>query len=124
MEERLAKKEMARIAASMLAGEIPLIDAARKIGELRVYLRDSLDAAVLPFVGFLSEIDDIPLGDARRFWSQASLAEKDRELADYVLRSDEWLREACRRLVREFGLHEDGETKSPPQDDPVGPEKI
>jgi hypothetical protein len=101
---QVARARAVDLATRVLEGlESPLV-AARELSMLRfsVGLPDD-DADFLAFAGVDSETDALPIGQARKHWAPAALAEKAEEIA----RAEKWALdfagEALRNIVRRFG---------------------
>jgi hypothetical protein len=101
---QVARARAVDVAARVLEGlESPLV-AAPELSRLRfsVGIRDD-DADFLAFVGVDSESDAPPIGQARKNWAPAALAEEAEEIA----RAEKWALdfagEAFRNIVHRFG---------------------
>ncbi|MCX7621991.1 MAG: hypothetical protein N2037_14260 [Acidimicrobiales bacterium] len=88
-----------RIAQSVLRGDYDPLLACRDLADLRKSLPEISDDIMDPFVGVASEVDDLPIGDERSFWSANALRQKDEEAADYRGRVQASVERALRRLL-------------------------
>jgi hypothetical protein len=103
------RREIARIARSMLRGEISFIEGARRISARRLSAELCDDPDIEAFVLIDSETESIPIGDAaRRLWAPEALA----KLEPDIERSQKWAsevgRQKCLNLVNRFGTGMDG----------------
>lgn len=96
MDER---KEVVRIARSILSGQLDVLDGCRALVShvTAAGLTDDPDAAVI--VGVESETDDLPLGGERRAWHVESLRDKDARRSEYADRVRTAVLGACQSIV-------------------------
>lgn len=71
-----------RIAKQLIAGQIGVIAASRKLGYLRHEVEPQLAKILLTFTGIDSETDALPVGEVRKEWSPDALQRKDKEIAE------------------------------------------
>jgi hypothetical protein len=105
------REQIATVASGMAAGDVEFLEGCRRIALLRGSLSepDISDPDLLVLVAVESELDDVPLGPAREYWSPDALAAKDKEKADYLETAKQELIRACRALNAKWGC------PSPPQ---------
>jgi hypothetical protein len=60
------------------------------------------DPDFVPFGGIASEVDGLPIGRARQYWSAEALEREDRELAIYESAVKDQVHVACRNVVTRF----------------------
>ena len=70
----------------MLAGRISFLDGARALLRLRTEAGLADDPAFQPFVLIESETDHLPIGQQRKYWSEAALVAKEPD----IQRAEEW----------------------------------
>jgi hypothetical protein len=93
----------AEVAQAMLDGSIPYLDGAVELSSLRhqVDVSDN-DADFLAFTAVASEIDHLPIGAARQYWSQEALDRHEPE----IQQSTQWAKEVswsrCKAIVERF----------------------
>ncbi len=101
-EVRTWTAEVVRVAKSVLAGSVGVIEGARTLASLGHELGE-LDQDFIPFVAIHSETDHLPVGSERQHWAADALQEKDAEIE----RTEGFHRAralvACKRLVERFG---------------------
>jgi hypothetical protein len=99
----LQRRQVAKIAAQMLAGNLGMIEGARLLAGLRHEVEvGEDDPDFLMFVAIESETDHLPVGQEREMWAPESLARKDLEISRAESYAREDAVEACRNLVRRF----------------------
>ncbi len=76
--------ETISIAEAMISGEIPLIDGARLLCNLRYQIGAIDDSLFTPIVGFESQTDEYPDESRRSLYSKKYLAELDKEILPWV----------------------------------------
>ena len=94
--------EIARVAETILDGEIRLVEGARRIASLRHLLDFEPDQDILFFVGLDSEADRYPLGKERLLWNLEALTKLDKEILEYEKRCTDDALIICKRLVERF----------------------
>src|SRR4051794_3202823 len=74
------------LARAILSGEVEVFDGVRQIARLIYALPvvEHGDPDLIGFLGVDSELDNIPIGNARRYWAPEALAEKDRQRDAYL----------------------------------------
>jgi hypothetical protein len=103
--EAQIRREIARVASCVLAGDMAPPEGCREIARLRTGLAEPEmdDPDLLVFVGVDSELDDVPFGEARRRWAPEALVEKDKQTAEYLEQVRDRLLRACQSLVGRWG---------------------
>jgi hypothetical protein len=95
-----ARRKILETAQDMLAARISYIEGSRIIAAQRFPARLDSVSEILPYVGFASETEALPLGEMRMHWQAVALA----ALQPEIERSEAWARNAgeapCRNLVR------------------------
>jgi uncharacterized protein DUF2489 len=101
MRDRHAEAEMVDVARRMLDGELHPFEGVRKLSDLsrRLPVGEDLEAVIRTLQGIDSEIDDLPLGEARSAWAKDALAAKDRERDQYLERTRPEIENACRTIL-------------------------
>ena len=101
MEARLAAVAYAK---GILNETIGLFEGCLRLADLSHALVDSWidDPDFVLFGGIASEVDGLPIGRARQYWSAEALEREDRKLARYESEVKELVREACRNVVARF----------------------
>ena len=92
--------EAVKLAQTVVAGEIGLLEGARELAAIgtRLVHDVSLDPDFSVLVAVASETDDLPIGQVRALWDRSAVAERDREIADYEARVREVVLAACRSI--------------------------
>jgi hypothetical protein len=97
-----ARRTISIIARRMLAGRVSYLDGARALLRLRAKAGLEDDPTFTAFVLIESETDHLPIGQQRKYWSNAALVAKESE----IRRAEEWaVRTAeleTRRLATRF----------------------
>jgi len=100
MNDSEAKKEILYIAQEMLKGSIDLIIGCRLIKSLRHQTNISDNEIFVPFIGIDSQTDHYPLGKVRELCDPDYLARVDKEISDFLAFTSEYIRDACRDLIK------------------------
>jgi hypothetical protein len=100
--ERIARREIAKVARAAVTGNLSPLEAVRKICALRFMLGDPNSEIFHVFMAIDSETDTLPLGDVRELWSPTALEKKDREMTAYFEWAKDDLAKGCQRLIDEF----------------------
>lgn len=90
---------MVRIARDLLDGKAEAVPSIHAIVKLSFTAGADREAAVLPFVGILSEIDHVPLPEFRSLYASSYLERTDAELSAYLARKKEYIANACKALI-------------------------
>ncbi len=103
--QNTARRRIAAIAASMIEGQVELLEGCREVVRIRGALvePDLDDPDLLVLVAVDSELDDVPTGLSRRQWEPAALTAKDVQRDDYLKAAAERLLDACRALAAKWG---------------------
>ena len=96
------RRELISIAASMLAGEMNLIEGVRQICVLRFAVEDPENELFLALRGVESETDNFPLGSMRESCSPEYLKRIDSEMQNYLANAQGEILQACREIVKAF----------------------
>ena len=94
-----ARREVVSIASRMLDGEMPLIEGARVLYDLRCVVGLADSELFMPIVAFESDTDDQPVGAVRQMYSQEALAAKDQGIAGYLAEMRPEILETCRKII-------------------------
>lgn len=87
------RKRAVEVAGGMLAGSIPYLEGAIELCSLRFEIGiQENDADFLVFTAVASEIDHLPIGAARQYWSQDALNRYEPEI------------QQCTQWAKEFSL--------------------
>jgi hypothetical protein len=98
------RRKAAQLAVQILDGSLDVLEAAIEMHKLRWWVDvDEDDPDFAAFTLVESEIDALPVGPQRQYWSEDALARKEPELQ----RSREWARSTveheCRNIIARFG---------------------
>lgn len=97
------RKEAAEIANGMLDGSINYLEGAIKLASLRFEIEvGEDDGDFLAFTGISSEIDHLPLGSAREFWSTKALESHEPEIQRAVKWAKEVSLSECKSIAERF----------------------
>jgi hypothetical protein len=105
-EEYFVRGKIAAICEAVLAEEIGVIAASRRLSRLGLRLFDSHDEDFVMFDGIASETDHLPVDSERHNWSVEALERKDREIAEVEALYKDDANSACRNLIERFGMKE------------------
>ena len=97
------RKLAAEIASGMLSGSINYLEGAIRLSSLRfeVGLPDD-DKDFLAFTGVSSEIDHLPIGSARQYWSQEALDRHEPEIQQSIKWAKDVSLSECKSIVARF----------------------
>ena len=98
-----ARVEIVAVAKSMVSGEMPLIEGARRLCDLRHRIGASDSDLFNPIMGFESETDDYPTGSQRQAYSKEALAAMDDEMAAYLTEARPAVVRACNQIIAALG---------------------
>jgi hypothetical protein len=93
-----------RVARTVLAGELSVLESARQLAQLLA--RGGLEHSDPDFVTFYaieSETEELPIGAVRRLWAEEALADKDKEIARAEALYRDIALQSCRNLIARFG---------------------
>lgn len=92
------------ICEAVLAEEIGIIAASRRLNDFGHELFDGRDEDFILFVGVDSETDHLPVNFERRNWSQEALKRKDAEIAEAEAFYKDDVMAACKKLIERFTI--------------------
>ena len=97
------RKRAAEIASGMLDGSIHYLEGAIELSALRyeVGLPED-DKDFLVFSGIASEIDHLPIGAPRQYWSQEALNRHEPEIQESIKWAKEFSLSECKSIVARF----------------------
>lgn len=97
------RKRAAEVASGMLDGSIHYLEGAIELSALRfeVGLPED-DKDFLAFTGIASEIDHLPIGSVRQYWSREALARHEPEIQESISWAKELSLSACESIVARF----------------------
>jgi hypothetical protein len=98
-----ARREIVQTAMAMVAESLDLVSGSRRLCALRHEIGASDSELFDPIIGFESETDIYPVGNARAQYSQGYLQQLDQELAEYLDRSKPAVVAACKRIIESLG---------------------
>lgn len=101
LEARLAAVAYAK---AVLDEKIGMFEGCLRLADLTPALVDNWldDPDSVLFGAIASEVDGLPIGRARQYWSAEALAREDQKLAVYESAIKEQVHEACRNVVARF----------------------
>jgi hypothetical protein len=88
-----------KIAQQALDGELHMFAACIELARLKPFLQNVPTEVSDVFRYIDSEIDDLPIGKEREHWNAAALAEKDKQIEEYLIRVRTDLEWAIRQIV-------------------------
>lgn len=94
-----ARNEIIVVAKAMVAGQMALIEGARRLCDLRHRIGASDNLLFNSIVGFESETDDYPIGPQREVYSEQALASLDEEIRAYVAEARPGVISACNEII-------------------------
>ncbi len=94
--------EIAAICQCLLNEEIGIIAGSRWLARLGMELFDEYDEDLMIFLAIGSETDHLPVDWERKNWSEAALAEKDKEIKEVETFYRKDAEAACRILIARF----------------------
>ena len=100
------QRQIVATARELLADNISVTEAARRITGPATELGKAHDAPFVTFLGIDSETDVFPLGDVRDRWNPSALQKQDAERVRYEAMVRAPALEACREILRIFGAGE------------------
>jgi Protein of unknown function (DUF2489) len=106
-EEYFIRGKITAICEAMLAEEIGVIAASRRLSSLGLELFGDRDAAFVTFDGIDSETEDLPVDRERHNWSVGALEEKDKGIARAEALYKDEACAACRRLLERLARKDD-----------------
>jgi hypothetical protein len=99
-----AQAEAVRKARAILMGELGVLEGCIPLASLAhdVVPDWRIDPDFVVFGAVASEVDALPLGQARAHWSSEALAKADLEIARYTQFSKDQVLAACRSIISRF----------------------
>jgi hypothetical protein len=92
------------IAHGMLDGSIHYLEGAVELSSLRFEIGlPENDSDFLAFTAIASEIDHLPLGKARQYWSQEALNKHKLEIEQSINWAMEFSLSNCKAIIERFG---------------------
>ena len=97
------RKRAATVASGMLDGSVHYLEGAIELSSLRfeVGLSEG-DKDFLAFTGVASEIDHLPIGAPRQYWSQEALDRHEPEIQQSIKWAKEVSLPECKSIVARF----------------------
>ncbi|WP_378115055.1 DUF2489 domain-containing protein [Cellvibrio fontiphilus] len=101
-KQRCRAVELAR---GMLDGSIDYLEGAVELSSLRfeVGLSEN-DSDFFAFTAVASEVDHLPLGAARQYWSQEALNEHELEIEQSIHWAKEFSLSNCKSIIERFDV--------------------
>jgi len=93
------RRQIVTFAQSYLDGHTGVIETSRAITDLALMIDASLEEVFVDFIGIDSESDTFPLGEARRYWSDAALKREDAARQAYEARLKQKMVDLCQRVI-------------------------
>lgn len=99
-----ARQEAIRICSGILEGNVDVLEGFHLLASLRWEVGvDDSDADFIVFVGISSEIDNLPIGEVRKYWSAEALERVAPDLQAAIAWAMPMATPACKSVVRRFG---------------------
>jgi hypothetical protein len=99
-----ARQEAIRICAGILEGNVDVLEGFHLLASLRWEVGvDDGDPDFTVFVGISSEIDNLPIGEVRKYWSAEALERLAPDLQAAIAWAMPMAIPACRSVVSRFG---------------------
>ena len=102
IEEYYLRGKIIAICEAVLAEEIGVIAASRRLNSLGLQLLDGHDNDFSTFRGVDTETDDLPVDIERKNWDAEALKRKDVEIAEAEALYKDHVTEACKKLIERF----------------------
>ena len=109
-EEYYLRGKIVAICEAVLAEEIGIIAASRRLSALGLELFERQHEDFITFDAVDSETDDLPVDKERRNWSAEALKQKDTEIAEAEAFYKNNVVAACRKLIERFAIYNKFET--------------
>lgn len=103
-EEYYIRGKIVAICEAVLAEEIGIIAASRRLSALGLKLFDGHDEDFITFRGVDSETDHLPVDIERKNWSDEALKRKDEEIAEAEALYKNDVITACTKLIERFAI--------------------
>ena len=105
-KEYFLRGKIVAICEAVLAEEIGVIAASRRLSGLGLELLENRDEDFVMFDGISSETDHLPVDIERRNWSVEALEAKDKEIAECEALYKEDVFAACKHILERFDLRD------------------
>jgi hypothetical protein len=105
-EEYVEQQRMrvGEIAKGMLDGTVHYLEGTFELASLRHEIEvQENDEDLIVFVAVASEIDHLPIGEPRKYWSAEALARHEPEIVKAIEWAKEFSLSKCKSLVERFG---------------------
>ena len=102
VEEYYIRGKIIAICEAVLAEEIGVIAASRRLNSLGLQLLDGHDEDFNTFRAVDTETDDLPVDIERNNWDAEALKRKDVEIAEAEALYKDHVTAACRKLIERF----------------------
>lgn len=104
--EEYVVKKMVRVhelASGMLDGSIHYLEGAIELASLRFEVEvPEDDQDFIAFTAVASEIDHLPIGEPRRYWSKVALERHEPEIQESIKWAKEFSLPQCKSLLERF----------------------
>ena len=110
-EEYYIRGKIVAICEAVIAEEIGIIAASRRLSALGFELFNGHNEDFILFVGVDSETDHLPVDIERKNWSAEALKRKDEEIAEADAFYKNNVMAACRKLIERFAFWNDSESR-------------
>jgi hypothetical protein len=99
-----ARQQAAEIAAGVLAGQVPILEACHSLAALRWEVEvEERDPDFVTFAMISSEIDALPVGAVRAHWAPEALARVEPDIQSAISWATLQALPACASVVQRFG---------------------
>ena len=100
---RKKKKRVAELASGMLDGSIHYLEGAIELSSLRFEVEvPEDDTDFIAFVAAASEIDNLPIGTSRQYWSKDALDRHEPEIQAAIKWARDFSLPQCKSLLERF----------------------
>jgi len=97
------RKRAVEIASGMLDGSVNYLEGVIELSSLRLEVGlPEDDKDFLAFTGVSSEIDHLPIGSVRRYWSQDALDRHEQEIQESIAWAKEVSLSECESILARF----------------------
>ena len=96
----LKRNELIELATLILKDEINVIEAIRKICNLRFQIDDPENEFFLPFIAIDSDTDHYPVGNMRANCDEGYLKSMDIEMAGFLKKERQYIVNACLDIIK------------------------
>lgn len=105
-EEYFIRGKIVAICQAVLAEEMGVIAASRRLSALGLQLFDGRDEAFETFDAIDSETEHLPVDIERRNWGALALKTKDKEIAECEARYKKDAFIACKKILERLNLND------------------